>query len=633
MIGCRFVAPATQPTGANNTFGIIHAISGSTATLGWEANNGSGAGAASTYAIYCAMMVAGDGAKSGAPDDFTGDTSHFVLDCNNVAGCGGYVDWYSQEGTTATDLVISNCIDICFDLETVYAQQAGPFINISAEAGGSPCTPGAIAVVIRVGNTATKGLHNSTLGGYGGCSNEVVDIQSSYQVMSGISIGGGTVGIGLGYNTSCPTACPYAPTAVANDTLVNINGQPSGTSVVGISNAFGAPGAINLFDISVSSGWTYAVTDLYNGCNAAYNVGSYLLNGYTGTIQDSGAGTATCFATPELAGVSLMGSSSGVVSILPGAAAAGTYNFNLPTTAGTTGYALVSGGGGSSPMMWGALTGSGTVNSGTTGQFAFYNSSGTAVSGSSVLTTSGGNVTSSGQLTGTWINGNAGLDISGNFNMVSPSGNVMQYVYFDSGTPATATVRGQGGSGSNIAGGNVVAESGYGTGNATGSTYTISTPHAGSTGSAPQSFNQQIVAGDNTVGMPNLASSSSATTGTMCWTTSTGNLTVDTTLACLSSTGKVKKNVRPLDVGLPEVMALRPISYDLKDEYNPEHLGPMVGLIAEDVQKVDPRLVGVDANGDPRGVRYMQMTAILVRAIQDQQHEINQLKRQLKRAH
>lgn len=127
--------------------------------------------------------------------------------------------------------------------------------------------------------------------------------------------------------------------------------------------------------------------------------------------------------------------------------------------------------------------------------------------------------------------------------------------------------------------------------------------------------------------MPQLPASSSAATGTVCWTTG-GALSVDTTLACLSSTGKVKKNVKPLDVGLPEVMALKPISYNLKDEFNPEHLGPMVGLIAEDVQKVDPRLVGLDANGDPRGVRYMQMTAVLVKAIQDQQHEIESLKQQ-----
>jgi hypothetical protein len=56
----------------------------------------------------------------------------------------------------------------------------------------------------------------------------------------------------------------------------------------------------------------------------------------------------------------------------------------------------------------------------------------------------------------------------------------------------------------------------------------------------------------------------------------------------------------------------------------------MVGLIAEDVEKGDPRLVALDDKGDPRGVRYMQMTAVLVKAIQDQQHEIDDLKRQIR---
>jgi hypothetical protein len=47
----------------------------------------------------------------------------------------------------------------------------------------------------------------------------------------------------------------------------------------------------------------------------------------------------------------LTGSGSGTISILP-QAAAGTYNFNLPTTAGTSGYFLTSAGGVGSPMTW-----------------------------------------------------------------------------------------------------------------------------------------------------------------------------------------------------------------------------------------------------------------------------------------
>jgi len=45
------------------------------------------------------------------------------------------------------------------------------------------------------------------------------------------------------------------------------------------------------------------------------------------------------------------GSGSGTISILP-QAAAGTYNLNLPITAGTSGYFLTSAGGAGSPMTW-----------------------------------------------------------------------------------------------------------------------------------------------------------------------------------------------------------------------------------------------------------------------------------------
>jgi hypothetical protein len=53
----------------------------------------------------------------------------------------------------------------------------------------------------------------------------------------------------------------------------------------------------------------------------------------------------------EKGGFYLLGSSSGLVSILP-QAAAGTYNFNLPITAGTAGQVLTSQAGGSTAMTW-----------------------------------------------------------------------------------------------------------------------------------------------------------------------------------------------------------------------------------------------------------------------------------------
>jgi hypothetical protein len=124
---------------------------------------------------------------------------------------------------------------------------------------------------------------------------------------------------------------------------------------------------------------------------------------------------------------------------------------------------------------------------------------------------------------------------------------------------------------------------------------------------------------------PNLATSSAATTGTLCWTTGTGLVNVDTTTTCLASSRRYKRDIQPLDVGLPEVMRLRPVSYQLRPQYDPQHLGRQVGLIAEDVAEVDERLISHEPDGRAHGVRYQQLTAVLVKALQDQQRQITQL--------
>ena len=59
-------------------------------------------------------------------------------------------------------------------------------------------------------------------------------------------------------------------------------------------------------------------------------------------------------------GVAINGSTSGTTSVtVP--AVAGTFNFVLPLTSGTSGQVLLSGGGGSSPMTWVSTNGTGTV--------------------------------------------------------------------------------------------------------------------------------------------------------------------------------------------------------------------------------------------------------------------------------
>lgn len=131
------------------------------------------------------------------------------------------------------------------------------------------------------------------------------------------------------------------------------------------------------------------------------------------------------------------------------------------------------------------------------------------------------------------------------------------------------------------------------------------------------------------VTMPGLAASSAAQTGTLCWTTGTGNITVDTTTTCLLSSLRFKHDILPLpsDLSLREVMALKPKSFTYNADLKIS--GRQLGLIAEDVAKVEPRLVRYDEDGKPLAVKYQEGIALLVGAIQQQQREIEALRARL----
>lgn len=132
-----------------------------------------------------------------------------------------------------------------------------------------------------------------------------------------------------------------------------------------------------------------------------------------------------------------------------------------------------------------------------------------------------------------------------------------------------------------------------------------------------------------TVAMPSLSTSTSAL-DYLCWNGSNGVITADSSGTCLASLKKEKEKVEPIKDGLKEVMALKPISFDYKKEYNPNKFGRQVGFYAEDVEKVDRRLAGYDTkSGELRSVAYSQFVVILTKAVQEQQAEIEDLKMQL----
>ena len=131
-----------------------------------------------------------------------------------------------------------------------------------------------------------------------------------------------------------------------------------------------------------------------------------------------------------------------------------------------------------------------------------------------------------------------------------------------------------------------------------------------------------------TITMPNIASSSAATTGTLCWTTGTGNINVDTTTTCLASDERLKEIRGGLSGALDMVMRLKPITYRWKDgtSKTASDPGEHIGLGAFATGYVDERLIGRDIEGNPKGWRQDAMIAALVAAVQAQQREIEALK-------
>ena len=87
-----------------------------------------------------------------------------------------------------------------------------------------------------------------------------------------------------------------------------------------------------------------------------------------------------------------------------------------------------------------------------------------------------------------------------------------------------------------------------------------------------------------------------------------------------------------MDKASEAILALKPVSFQYKEEIDPEGI-PQFGLIAEEVEKVNPDLVGRDENGKVSTVRYEAVNAMLLneflkehRMVEDQEAAIAQLK-------
>ncbi len=110
----------------------------------------------------------------------------------------------------------------------------------------------------------------------------------------------------------------------------------------------------------------------------------------------------------------------------------------------------------------------------------------------------------------------------------------------------------------------------------------------------------------------------------------------DGKLGTSTSSARFKDEIKPMDRASEAIHALKPVTFRYKRELDPEGI-PQFGLVAEDVEKVNPALTARDANGKPYTVRYDAVNAMLLneflkehRKNEEQQKQINVLTAQLK---
>jgi hypothetical protein len=110
----------------------------------------------------------------------------------------------------------------------------------------------------------------------------------------------------------------------------------------------------------------------------------------------------------------------------------------------------------------------------------------------------------------------------------------------------------------------------------------------------------------------------------------------DGKLGTVVSSERFKTETKPMDKASEVILALQPVTFHYKHELDPEGI-PQFGLVAEDVEKVDPALVARDAEGKVYTVRYEAVNAMLLneflkehRKVQEQEKRIDALTAQLK---
>jgi hypothetical protein len=97
-------------------------------------------------------------------------------------------------------------------------------------------------------------------------------------------------------------------------------------------------------------------------------------------------------------------------------------------------------------------------------------------------------------------------------------------------------------------------------------------------------------------------------------------------LGTTTSSARFKDSIKPMDKASETILALKPVTFHYKKELDPDGM-PQFGLVAEEVEKVNPDLVARDEQGKPYTVRYEAVNAMLLNEFLKEHAKVERLRK------
>ncbi|MBK9765527.1 MAG: tail fiber domain-containing protein [Chloracidobacterium sp.] len=95
-------------------------------------------------------------------------------------------------------------------------------------------------------------------------------------------------------------------------------------------------------------------------------------------------------------------------------------------------------------------------------------------------------------------------------------------------------------------------------------------------------------------------------------------------ISTCSSSARYKDNINTFTSGLELIRKLRPVSFNWKDGGIAD-----MGLVAEEVNAVEPLLTSTNDQGEVEGVKYDRIGVVLINAVKEQQSQIEAQQREI----